>query len=173
MKTKHVIVLPYDPTWKDAFCRIKQELEKALLSSILTIEHVGSTSVEGLPSKPIIDIDIIIKRDTFDDVKMRLASIGYRHEGDLGILDREAFTYVGKEHLMKHHLYVCPEDSMEYQRHRAFRDYLRTHPVDRDHYGQLKMELAKKYPQDIEGYILEKTPFIESIYQKIGISRTI
>lgn len=171
MKTKEVIVVPYNPLWKEAFLAIKEELDRVLFSYTQKIEHVGSTSVEGLYSKPIIDIDIIIKREDFDHVKKELESIGYHHEGDLGICDREAFKYENKSHLMKHHLYVCPEDSMEYKRHLAFRDYLRSHPADRNHYGLLKVEIAKKYPHDIDRYIEEKSPLISSIYQKIGMQR--
>lgn len=169
MKTKDVIVLPYNPLWKDCFDDIRRELDHVLKSFALSIEHVGSTSVALCPAKPIIDIDIIINRDDFDEVKKRLESLGYHHEGNLGIMDREAFKYEDKRHLMKHHLYVCPKDSMEYKRHLAFRDYLRTHDDERDLYGKLKMELAAKYPQDIDRYIEGKTPFISSIYQKIGL----
>lgn len=169
MKTKDVIVLPYDPLWKDGFSDIRRELDQVLKSFALSIEHVGSTSIASCPAKPIIDIDVIINRDDFDIVKKKLEAFGYHHEGNLGIIDREAFKYEDKRHLMKHHLYVCPEDSMEYIRHLAFRDYLRTHDDERDIYGKLKMELASKYPQDIDRYIEGKTPFISSIYQKIGL----
>ncbi|MGB4439996.1 MAG: GrpB family protein [Sedimentibacter sp.] len=72
---------------------------------MLGIEHVGSTSVEGLSAKPIIDIDIVIKDySAFELVKEKLALIGYVHDGNLGIKDREAFKYVSKEHLQQHHL---------------------------------------------------------------------
>lgn len=167
MKTKHVVVMPYQQEWKDAFLVIKDELLSVLKDLSVRIEHVGSTSVEGLAAKPVIDIDVIIKRSDFDVVKKRLASIGYHHEGDLGILDREAFKYEDKLHLMKHHLYICPIDSQEYRRHLSFRNWLSTHPEDRDAYGALKMKLAKKYPYDIDSYIDEKSPLIEEIYQKI------
>lgn len=60
MRIKNVIVLPYDERWKANFETIKNELIEALGDSIVKIEHVGSTSVEGLSAKPIIDIDVII-----------------------------------------------------------------------------------------------------------------
>ena len=108
MKTRKVIVLPYDEAWKTAFEAIKAEIESALGESILGIEHVGSTSVEGMSAKPCIDLDVIIKDDSMlDAVIERLAEIGYIHEGDLGIKGREAFKYTDKPHLMTHHLYVC------------------------------------------------------------------
>ena len=99
-----------------------------------------------------------------------LAGIGYRHEGDLGIPGREAFKYDGKEHLMKHHLYVCTQDCAELKRHIAFRDYLRTHPDAADEYGSIKEEGAKLYPYDIDKYIEYKSPVIEKIYKTIGLT---
>ena len=91
MRTQKVVVLPYDRTWKYAFEEIKREIEVAIGDLIVGIEHVGSTSVEGLSAKPIIDIDVIIKDySTFDAVVNKLEAIGYIHEGNLGIMDREA-----------------------------------------------------------------------------------
>ena len=55
-------------------------------------------------------------------------SIGYVHEGNLGIEGREAFCYTGKPHLQLHHLYVCPADSEELRRHITFREFLRQNP---------------------------------------------
>ena len=109
MQMRRVIVLPYDESWNQAFEDIKNEIENALGDLIVGIEHVGSTSVKGMSAKPCIDLDIIIKDySVFDAVVDRLATIGYIHEGDLGIKDREAFKYLDKLHLMAHHLYVCP-----------------------------------------------------------------
>lgn len=165
MKTKHVIVESYNVLWVDAFHRIKKELELALKDEILRIEHVGSTSVVGLSAKPIIDIDIVIDQN-FMSVKKILESIGYSHEGDLGIVGREAFSYQGKTHLMKHHIYICDKDASELKKHLALRDHLRTHPDDRDTYGKLKKELAVKFSNHIDLYIDGKSEFIHSIYKK-------
>ena len=170
MVTKHVVVLPYNERWKQDFLAIKAELTEALGPLAIRIEHVGSTSVQGLSAKPVIDIDVVMKDySVLEDVVSALDRIGYRHEGDLGIAGREAFKYDGKEHLKKHHLYVCPEDSPELRRHIAFRDHLRTHPEAVREYSRIKEEGAKRYPDDIERYIEHKSPFIEKIYAEIGI----
>lgn len=170
MKTKKVTVLPYDPQWKQNFEAIRKELTPALGDLALRIEHVGSTSVENLAAKPIIDMDVVIRDTTpLDTVIASLAKIGYQHEGNLGIPQREAFRYDGKPHLQKHHLYVCPESSPELRRHTAFRDYLRTHPEDAAEYGRIKMEAAKLYPEDIEGYITHKSGVISRLYELCGI----
>lgn len=170
MVTKRVVVLPYDAQWERDFLRIKDEQDEAVGQLAMGIEHVGSTSVRGLSAKPIIDIDVIIKdRAALEEVVTALGKIGYRHEGDLGIAGREAFKYEGKEHLRKHHLYVCPADSPELKRHIAFRDYLRTHPDAVREYSRIKEEGAQQFPDDIERYIDHKSPFIERIYAEIGL----
>ena len=168
MGTKHVVVLPYVEAWKKDFEEIKAELMAVLDGLVLSVEHVGSTSVPGLAAKPIIDIDVIIEdTDCFEKVRTALETIGYQHEGDLGIPGREAFKYHGKEHLRKHHLYVCAKDSDELKRHLSFRDYLRTHPEAVKEYGRIKEEGARLYPNDIDSYIEYKAPFIENIYEQI------
>lgn len=172
MRTKRVIVVPYNSEWKHEFEKIKLYLEKTLKDSIIAIEHVGSTSVEGLSAKPIIDIDVIIKNyDNFGDVKSRLETLGYYHEGNLGIKDREAFAYdeKQKDEFMTHHLYVCPQNSNELKRHIAFRNYLRTHEEDVKKYSEIKLKAARMYPTDIDSYIETKSPCINEIYRKIGL----
>lgn len=170
MATKNVVVEKYDENWKNDFIEIRDELQAALEDSVLNIEHVGSTSVEGLSAKPIIDIDIVISDlSVFDEVKRRLGTIGYQHEGDLGIPGREAFKYDGKDHLRKHHLYVCTQDCSELKRHITFRDYLRSNPDAVREYSRVKEEGAKLYPHDIDSYINHKSPFIEAIYNNLGL----
>ena len=91
MRTKTVAVLPYDPAWKEAFERIKAPLWERLQTWLSAVEHVGSTSVEGLWAKPIIDLDLVLKEPGFfPQVKQELALLGYFHEGDLGIPQRGA-----------------------------------------------------------------------------------
>ena len=170
MKTKKVCVLPYDPQWKQNFEAIREELTQALGDLALSIEHVGSTSVEGLAAKPVIDIDVVIRDSTpLEAVITALAKAGYLHEGNLGIPQREAFCYENKPHLQKHHMYVCPESSRELHRHTAFRDYLRTHPEDAAEYGRVKLEAAALYPEDIDGYMRHKAAVIEQLYRRCGL----
>ena len=170
MQTKNVTVSPYDKAWKSAFEAIKQEIESAVSDLILGIEHVGSTSVEGMSAKPCIDIDVIIKDySVFDKVIGKLESIGYTHEGDLGIKDREAFKYANKPHLMRHHLYVCPQFSEELHRHITFRNFLRDNTDAVKKYSQVKETAAKLFPNDIDKYIEYKSPCIEELYALCGL----
>ena len=170
MKTRKILVLPYDMAWQSAFKKIKGEIEGAIGDLIIGIEHVGSTSVEGMSSKPCIDIDVIITDYVvFAAVVNGLESIGYIHEGNLGIKDREAFKYFGKQHLQNHHLYVCPKYSEELHRHITFRDFLRSNPKAVKKYSLIKEKAAELFPNDIDGYIKYKSPCIEELYKECGL----
>lgn len=172
MRTEHVIVLPYDANWKSDFENIKREIEAAVGDLIIGIEHVGSTSVEGLCAKPCIDIDVIIRDDSvFGLLVSRLERIGYTHEGNLGIEGREAFGYSDKPHLQTHHLYVCPQDSKELHRHISFRSFLRNNPEEAAAYGAVKTEAARLFPGDIDAYIAYKAPCIKALYEKCGLEQ--
>ncbi|MBE6666283.1 MAG: GrpB family protein [Ruminococcaceae bacterium] len=170
MRTKKVTVVPYDKMWQSDFEEIKKEIESVIGKLIIGIEHVGSTSVEGMSAKPCIDLDVIIKNySVFDSVVGRLKTIGYIHEGNLGIKDREAFKYSDKPHLKMHHLYVCPVYSEELHRHITFRDFLRNNPEAVKRYSLVKETAAELFPDDIDGYIRYKSPCIEELYQMCGL----
>jgi len=171
MRTTKVTVLPYDSAWKAAFEEIRKEIEQAAGDLIVDIEHVGSTSVEGMSAKPCIDLDVVIPDHTvFDAVADRLKAIGYFHEGDLGIKGREAFRYSGKPHLMTHHLYVCPRDSRELHRHVTFRNFLKSHPEAVKQYSTVKETAARLFPDDIDRYMAYKAPCIQALYAQCGLT---
>ena len=171
MRTSKVVVMPYNEAWKTEFEEIQRELKNVIGDLIIGIEHVGSTSVEGLSAKPCIDIDVIIEDYTvLESVIHKLETIGYIHEGDLGIKDREAFKYSDKPHLQKHHLYVCPQYSEELKRHIVFRDFLRNNSEAAAKYGSVKVQAAKLFPNDIDKYIEYKSPCIEELYKRCGLA---
>ena len=166
MKTKNVVVEKWNPKWKDEFERIVDSLGEDVIYNSVKIEHVGSTSVEGLSAKPIIDLDIVIENDKFEIIKRLLNDKGYKHEGDLGIEGREAFSYSGKEELMTHHLYVCTKDSEELFKHITFRDFLKNNSALASEYSKVKEQAAVLYPDDIDKYMEFKSEIIEKIYKK-------
>ena len=169
MRTKNVLVEKWNPKWKDEFENIVASLGKDIIYNSIKIEHVGSTSVEGLSAKPIIDLDIVIENDKFEIIKRLLNDKGYEHEGDLGIEGREAFSYSGKEELMTHHLYVCPKDSKELFKHITFRDFLKNNPALASEYSKVKEQAAVLYHDDIDKYMEFKSEIIEKIYKKCGL----
>jgi GrpB-like predicted nucleotidyltransferase (UPF0157 family) len=126
----------YDPQWPIRFEEFRIKLSELLGDLVSAIEHVGSTSVPGLAAKPIIDLDVLLaSADYLPETIRRLATLGYEHEGDLGITGREAFRHPPT--LFAHHLYVCPPDSEEFRRHILLRNYLRSHPAEVAAYSKL------------------------------------
>ena len=166
MRTKRVVVEKWNPQWKYEYEKIVASLGKDIIYNSIKIEHVGSTSVEGLSAKPVIDLDIVIEKNKFAIIKELLNKKGYEHEGDLGIEGREAFSYSGKEELMTHHLYVCPKNSKELFKHITFRNFLENNPALAAEYSKVKEQAAVLYPDDIDKYMEFKSEIIEKIYKK-------
>ena len=169
MRTKRVVVEKWNPQWKYEYEKIVASLGKDIIYNSIKIEHVGSTSVEGLSAKPVIDLDIVIEKDKFAIIKELLNKKGYEYEGDLGIEGREAFSYSGKEELMTHHLYVCPKDSKELFKHITFRDFLKNNSALASEYSKVKEQAAVLYPDDIDKYMEFKSEIIEKIYKRCGL----
>jgi GrpB-like predicted nucleotidyltransferase (UPF0157 family) len=176
-----IIIEDYSPEWAVTFEQLKAIYQSHLNHLIIGIEHVGSTSVVGLAAKPVIDIDIIIdNKETLYTIIRKLKSLGYDHRGNLGISDREAFK-CQTEHAPidgtmkiwpKHHLYVCPLDSVSLKNHLTLRNFLRNNPEKAKAYGELKKKLALENPYDINLYIERKTPFIVEVLKNGDFNET-
>ena len=163
-----IVVEDYNFKWESTFKELKEVYYKQLSEIDVQIEHVGSTSVKGLSAKPIIDIDIIVKNES-DKCRVinELAQLGYKHLGDLGIKGREAFSreseevpYNQRKIWIDHHLYLLTAGCDALLNHIKLRDFLMHSPQAIKEYSQLKVELSKKYPYDIDLYIEGKTQFI-------------
>ncbi len=173
-----VVIVAYDPSWPQSFAALRDVYRDALAGLYERIEHVGSTAVPGLAAKPIIDIDVVIPTwESFNIVKSRLESLGYHHQGDLGIAGREAFgsdssavPKAPKDGAMRtwpaHNLYVCSRESKALAEHLAFRDWLRNDPERVAEYGALKRRLAEVYRNDRVAYTEAKSLFIRRVLWK-------
>jgi GrpB-like predicted nucleotidyltransferase (UPF0157 family) len=160
-----ITIEDYDPLWPQRFETLRLRIAATLGDLAIAIEHIGSTAVPGLSAKPVIDIDVLLRSATdLSPVINRLSSLGYDHQGNLGIAGREAFRTPHYD--FPHHLYVCPPGSEEYKRHLAFRNYLRTHPEDAHAYDALKRHLADKYRADRDSYTVAKSEFIAEILHR-------
>ena len=160
------LVQPYDRAWPSYFERIKAFLESGAGDVGCMIEHVGSTAIPGMTAKPIIDVDIVAEQGAFAAIKERLEALGYTHQGDLGLLGREAFDLVdagSKATLPAHHLYVCERGVHELRKHLAFRDFMRQHAEWRERLSRLKRELCVKHKNDRQAYMDGKAKMVEEI----------
>ena len=166
-----VVVVEYDPGWPELFQFFRARIVTALGGLATAVEHVGSTAVVGLAAKPIIDMDVLlVSEDALPAGIERLANLGYAHQGDLGIPEREAFLAPAGE--SPHHLYVCPPQSREFRSHLALRDYLRSHPEEAKVYGDLKQALALRFSQDRDAYMAGKGGFVTELLNRALSNRS-
>jgi GrpB-like predicted nucleotidyltransferase (UPF0157 family) len=158
-----VQIVRYDPTWPTRFDDERDAVSAAIGGWVLGgIHHVGSTSVPGLESKPIIDImvgveDLEQARSCFD----RLAALGYLYAP----YRATEMHWFCKPHPARrtHHLHLVPSDSSRFRSELAFRDYLRGDSGVACEYAALKRDLAKRFKHDREAYTAAKAEFIGSI----------
>ena len=158
-----VKVVEYTPDWSAAFEAEALLLEKAIGDNLVRLFHIGSTSVPGLKAKPIIDIlPVVLDIERLDAKNGAFAAAGYEAMGEFGIPGRRYFHKggVGRTHHVHAFQYDCVYPIL---RHVAFRDYLRAHADVRDAYGELKTELAARFPNDIDGYCDGKDAFVKRV----------
>ena len=165
-----ITVVDYDPAWPAAFEAVRARVWPVVRDTAIAVEHMGSTSVPGLAAKPIIDISVVVPTAAAVGVAIeRLSTLGYRHLGNLGIEGREAFASPNMP--PRHHLYVCPKDSLALRNHLIVREHLRTYSEAAAEYGALKRRLAEQFCEDIDGYTEGKSARLLSILRAAGLSQ--
>lgn len=170
----NIKVVEYNPQWKGEFEKARLFFNRLFLGMELIVVHVGSTAVEGLWAKPILDIDIIVPDISIrDQVIDLLTGLGYVHLGDMGVEGREAFRYdEGNPQItwMRHNLYVCLEGSDNLKNHLLLQHHLSNNKSAVKKYSLLKRELALKFPEDIDSYVDGKTELITHFLKQEGMS---
>ena len=158
-----VRIVPYSPRWAEYFLEEKTLLLEILRGEALDIRHIGSTSIVGMPAKPILDILVGVERlATVEAFAEDLNRIGYQDKGDGGEPGRRYFVK-GAEDKRTHHLNFCEQNGLFWMRHIFFRDYLEEHPDTAKRYRDLKRALATKFPHDRNAYTNGKEEFVCSI----------
>ncbi|MGE7114353.1 GrpB family protein [Lysinibacillus sp. NPDC047702] len=156
-------VVDYHQNWSSDYQKEEHSIRTFLQEELVNSFHIGSTSVPGLKAKPIIDILLVVNDiNNLDSFFKQFQEIGYEVMGEFGITGRRYFRKGGDYRTHQIHAFQY-SNIEEIERHLAFRDYLREHPEVCKKYGQLKNQLAKKYPNDIEGYGDGKNDFVKNV----------
>ncbi len=164
-----------DPSWARCYRDLEGRISEALGDRLLAIQHIGSTSVPGLPAKPIIDVDLSVA-DPADEraYVLDLEALGFVHwltEPDWH--QHRLLKLLGEPRV---HLHVFGPDCPEMVRHRMFRDWLLDHPEDRRRYAAAKRAAAAEMSAtgDDQGglgygmrYNRIKEPVVRDIYQRM------
>ena len=158
----HTQLLSSQSSWKEKFQTEKDELQKIFSDAAISIKHIGSTSIDGLSSKPIIDIVVLIeKREDADNFVESLNRLGYWYDKENSSGERHFFR---KGDPTEFHLSIAYTDKGSFwKRQTLFRDYLQNHPEVRNEYAKLKENLLKEDPTGSDGYISGKSEFIQRI----------
>ena len=157
--------------YRDDYPKIYEEEKNELLNiykdRIKYIDHVGSTSILNIKSKPIIDI--MIQTDDLDDFKKFTEECV---EGDIYTVKKE--PTLGGDYLIrkeedgrvKAFLHVYQTGDINGLTSIYFRDYLNSHEDEKKRYEKLKLELFEKYKDDRKSYTHGKDKYIKSVIEK-------
>jgi len=164
-----VIITEPDSNWPKLFTAEKINLQKILgINNIVRIEHIGSTAVPNLKSKPTIDILLEVP-DSIDTAliieKLRSIDYHYIHRPENPaphMMFVKGYTEAGF-HGQAYHIHVRYSADWD---ELYFRDYLKQHPDVTREYGELKTRLAVEFRNDRETYTEKKTDFIKRITEK-------
>tara|TARA_B100000959_G_C14817319_1_gene556355 strand:+ start:286 stop:795 length:510 start_codon:yes stop_codon:yes gene_type:complete len=166
-----IFIEEYNTEWAKDFSILKAKLTKKLLSKkTIEIEHIGSTSVINLASKPVIDVLIGVPKDNLDNFIKPITDLGffYVKEYEKEIPNRR-FFYKNKNNKRIAHIHLVKSSSLWFRRHIAFRNELRENSKTKIEYEKLKKTLAKKEWKDGNEYADAKTDFIRSVEKKLKL----
>lgn len=166
LMARKIEVVDYRPEWDTMFKVESKKIKKILEKNCVGVYHIGSTSVKGLPAKPIIDIMPVVKDISLVDAhNSEFETLGYECRGEFGIPGRRFFAKGGDNRT--HHIHIFEQSNQtDIQRHIAVRDYLNAHSDTAAEYAALKKKLAAEFPFDNDGYCDGKEEYMKSLEEK-------
>ena len=173
MRGDPVVLVPYDPAWPRQAAAESAAILVACQGLLLSVDHIGSTSVPGLAAKPVIDLlGGVARLEDANAAIPPLATLGYsyvpKYESELP--DRRYFRR-GPDGARTHHLHVFVRRGASWARHVAFRDALRALPTAALDYERLKRELAASCGPDRDAYTRGKSELIRETIERWEASR--
>jgi GrpB-like predicted nucleotidyltransferase (UPF0157 family) len=153
-------LLPYTKKWKILFEEEKSVIKNAI-ENCTDIQHIGSTAIFGIMSKPIIDIAVMLTTlEEANNYIIPLSDIGYIHDQVSSSSERYFFR---KGNPVKYHLSLTAPNVTFLKRQILFRDYLNSHPPVAKEYEKLKIKIIKEDPTGGENYINAKDSFVKRV----------
>lgn len=162
-----VELVPYQAEWTKRYEREVGRLTDIAGDRFVEFEHIGSTAIEGMPAKPIIDILAVVENlDEAEAVSSVLEKHGYERRPDT-VGERLFFTK-GPRSNRTVYLSIAEMGSDFYAEKIAFRDYLRENPELAKRYASVNKRLAEEYPEDRDRYTADKGEFIRGVLDRAG-----
>jgi GrpB-like predicted nucleotidyltransferase (UPF0157 family) len=172
MADQSIKLTAHDPTWQARFAEQQVRLDTILKPWLAgEIEHIGSTSVAGLRSKPIVDILAPVRSLTASRTAIPvLEKDGWLFWPDDPNQNYRLWFLRPSPEARTHHLQIIEHDHPNLRALIAFRDALRRDPKAREAYSSLKEDLASKHQNDRNAYSNAKTEFVQSILEAGGFA---
>ncbi len=159
-----VVLVESDERWPAAFERLARDLMACLGDAAVAIEHVGSTAVPGLISKPILDVAVGLQPATAAQVVNEvLERNGFEYRGDHGDQGGRLFALNVRPQRRVAHLHVVDYGDARWRRYLTFRDRLRDDADARERYAAAKRELALRFPDSRPSYTAGKASIVGAI----------
>lgn len=158
-----VVLVAHDPAWTKRAAHERMRVVGALGDTILAVHHIGSTSIPGILTKPIVDLMPVVRSlDLLDAQEDAMAALGYVWRGEFGIAGRRFCTLNDAAGRRIVHVHFFAPDSCEIEPNLAFRDYLRAHRDEALAYQAEKLRAAALHPDDSGAYTEEKGAWIRA-----------
>jgi GrpB-like predicted nucleotidyltransferase (UPF0157 family) len=155
-----VSLAPYNPEWPRLANEYAERLQ-ILGPTLLQVYHIGSTAVPGLLAKPIIDLlPVVTDLTELDSKRGSIEALGYDWCGEFGIPGRRYCRLSNHVGVRMAHVHFFATGSPAIERHIAFRDYLRAHPLAARAYAQEKLRARDLHPEDSHAYTDEKAEWV-------------
>lgn len=157
-------VVNHEASWQQAFVEENTALQQMLAEQYVSCFHIGSTAVPNLKAKPIVDMLLVVTNiNELDEYNEKFAKLGYEAMGEYGITNRRYYRKnEGETRTHQIHTYQF-DNASEITRHLAFSRYLTEHHNMAVVYGELKSQLAKQFPHDMDKYCDGKNAFIKKV----------
>lgn len=160
----NVILEEYNESYVSLFNEEKMNLSKILGDCVISIDHIGSTAIQGIRSKPVIDIAITTRPFPIGEERIKLLCKNSYLYWDRNPDESEQFFFKGLPRTHIVHIYA--ENHQKLKNQIFFRDYLVAHQDVAKKYEKLKIALAEEFHNDREKYTEMKGEFINSILKQ-------
>ncbi|WP_169086386.1 GrpB family protein [Paenibacillus sp. PL91] len=163
---RRTVIAPWTEQWNKLYLLEASDINRILQKEQIDIFHIGSTAVPAIGhAKPTIDLLVVVREiGRVDLYEKEMAGLGYSCRGENGIAGRRYFTKGGSSRT--HHVHMFEAGNINIKKHLDFKAYMLAHPKEAKQYGELKLALAEKFPDDIHLYQKAKEAFVDALIEK-------
>ncbi len=155
--------------WLVAGSRLREEVRASPGPLVAGVEQIGSSSVPGLLSKPIVDLAAgLAEADGVAAVTERMEYMGWVYRGDAGDNGGHVFVLEDRPWHRVAHLHVVEHDGTQWRRYMRFRDLLTRSSDARERYEVLKSRLANQHGTDRKAYTDGNTEVVKELLAEFG-----